>query len=88
MNLRTSTTTRMASLTLYAGVKSPGKGKESHWLPAPQDKFSLFIRACWPEKSILDNTWLPPKVERAGQPPHVRFWHLADIGWCTARVCF
>ena len=19
---------------------------------------------------------------------HVRYWHLADIGWCTAHVCF
>jgi hypothetical protein len=27
------------SLTLYAGVKSPGADKESNWLPAPNGKF-------------------------------------------------
>jgi hypothetical protein len=52
------------SLTLYAGVKSPGKGKENNWLPAPEGKFSLFIRAYWPEQAILDSTWVPPKVQR------------------------
>ena len=33
------------SLTLYAGAKSPGKDKESNWLPAPDGTFSLYIRA-------------------------------------------
>jgi hypothetical protein len=33
------------SLTLYAGSKSPGKDKESNWLPAPNGPFSLYIRA-------------------------------------------
>jgi hypothetical protein len=32
------------SLTLYAGAKSPGKDKESNWIPAPEGKFSLYIR--------------------------------------------
>ena len=32
------------SLTLYAGVASPGKDKESNWLPAPDGTFSLYIR--------------------------------------------
>lgn len=52
------------SLTLYASVKNPGKGRENNWLPAPRGKFSLFIRAYWPDKAILDGTWVPPKVER------------------------
>jgi hypothetical protein len=50
------------SLTLYASAKSPGKDKESNWLPAPMGQFSLFLRAYWPEKEILDGTWMPPKV--------------------------
>jgi len=50
------------SLTLYAGAKSPGKDKESNWLPAPKGKFSLFLRAYWPEPSVLDGTWTPPAV--------------------------
>jgi hypothetical protein len=50
------------SLTLYAGAKSPGKDKESNWLPAPNDTFSLFMRAYWPDQAILDGTWHPPAV--------------------------
>jgi hypothetical protein len=52
------------SLTLYAGAKSPGKDKESNWLPAPNGTFSLYIRAYWSEKAILDGTWMPPDVEK------------------------
>jgi len=52
------------SLTLYTGAKSPGKDKESNWLPAPEGTFSLYIRAYWPEKAVLDGTWMPPHVER------------------------
>ena len=51
------------SLTLYFGAKSPGKEKESNWLPAPEGRFSLYIRAYWADKPILDGTWMPPQVE-------------------------
>ena len=50
------------SLTLYAGAKSPGADKESNWLPAPNGTFSLYIRAYWADKSVLDGTWQPPAV--------------------------
>jgi hypothetical protein len=50
------------SLTLYASAKSPGKDKETNWLPAPKGKFSLFLRAYWADQSILDGTWTPPPV--------------------------
>ena len=52
------------SLTLYAGAKSPGKDKESNWLPAPDGLFSLYLRTYWPEKAILDASWMPPNVEK------------------------
>jgi hypothetical protein len=52
------------SLTLYASAKSPGADKESNWLPAPDGTFSLYIRAYWAEKAILDGTWMPPNVEK------------------------
>ena len=52
------------SLTLYFGNKSPGKDKETNWVPAPEGNFSLYIRAYWAEKSILDGTWMPPQVEK------------------------
>lgn len=54
------------SLTLYAGAKSPGKDKESNWLPAPDGHFSLYIRAYWGQKGILDGTWKPPVVKKIG----------------------
>ena len=50
------------SLTLYAGAKSPGQDKESNWLPAPEGTFSLYIRAYWADKAILDATWQPPAI--------------------------
>jgi hypothetical protein len=53
------------SLALYAGAKSPGKDKESNWLPAPDGTFSLYIRAYWADQAILDRTWMPPQVEKA-----------------------
>jgi hypothetical protein len=52
------------SLTLYAGKKNPGPGREANWLPAPEGTFSLYIRAYWGEPAILDGSWQPPKVER------------------------
>lgn len=52
------------SLTLYAGAKSPGQNKETNWLPAPKGPFSLYIRAYWADKAILDGAWTPPQVEK------------------------
>ena len=50
------------SLTLYFGAKSPGKDKETNWVPAPNGTFSLYIRAYWADQSIIDGTWTPPQV--------------------------
>lgn len=52
------------SLTLYAGAKSPGGEKESNWLPAPDGRFSLYIRAYWGQEAILDGSWTPPVVRK------------------------
>ena len=52
------------SLTLYLQNESPGKDKESNWLPAPQESFNLLMRLYWPKKEILDGVWNPPKIER------------------------
>jgi hypothetical protein len=52
------------SLTLYASSKSPGKDKESNWLPSPNGPFSLYIRAYWAHKSIIDGQWKPPIITR------------------------
>ena len=52
------------SLTVYIQNESPGKDKESNWLPSPKDSFNLFMRLYWPSKEILDDKWEPTKVER------------------------
>ncbi|WP_158938505.1 DUF1254 domain-containing protein [Burkholderia sp. S171] len=52
------------SLTLYFQNESPGAEKETNWVPAPKDVFSLYIRAYWPGPAILDGTWTPPPVLR------------------------
>jgi len=62
-NLQTNTD---GSLTLYAGAKSPGKDKETNWLPAPSTPFSLYIRCYWPKEEVIKATWTPPKVVKVG----------------------
>jgi hypothetical protein len=52
------------SLTLYVQHESPGKDKESNWLPAPRDEFNLVMRLYWPSREILNGTWRPPAVAR------------------------
>lgn len=55
------------SLTLYFQNESPGKDKESNWLPAPKDDFLLMLRMYWPKEttpSILNNSWQPPAVKK------------------------
>jgi hypothetical protein len=53
------------SLTLYFSAKSPGKNRETNWVPAPNGAFSLYLRCYWPQPAILDGTWMPPQVEKA-----------------------
>ena len=56
------------SLTLHIQNKSPGKARESNWLPAPDGPIYLVMRLYWPKDtppSILplgDGTWKPPGV--------------------------
>jgi hypothetical protein len=56
------------SLTLYIQNKSPGKEKESNWLPAPDGPIYLVMRLYWPKTeppSILppgEGTWKPPGI--------------------------
>jgi hypothetical protein len=55
------------SVDLYIQHESPGKDKESNWLPAPPDKFILMMRMYWPKEktpSIINGTWSPPPAKR------------------------
>jgi hypothetical protein len=51
-------------VTLYIQHDSPGKGKESNWLPAPEGPFMMAMRLYWPKQEALDGTWQPPKAEK------------------------
>jgi len=59
------------SLTLYVQKDSPGKAKESNWLPAPNGPIYLVMRLYWPRTeppSVLppgEGTWKPPAVVQA-----------------------
>jgi hypothetical protein len=52
------------SITIYFQAKSPGKDKESNWLPAPEGPFWPILRTYGPGKSILDKTWKLPTIKR------------------------
>lgn len=55
------------SVDFYLRSESPGKEKESNWLPAPEGNFALILRVYGPSKeapSILDGSWVPPAITR------------------------
>jgi hypothetical protein len=54
------------SLDIYIQRESPGKDKESNWLPAPASgPFTMNMRFYWPRSAILEGDWLPPAVKLA-----------------------
>jgi len=44
----------------------PGADRGPNWLPAPAGSFSLVLRLYRPNQSILEGTWVPPRVTRIG----------------------
>ncbi|UPJ58441.1 DUF1254 domain-containing protein [Bradyrhizobium sp. 192] len=55
------------STDLYIQNESPGKDKESNWLPAPPGDFILMMRLYWPREnspSILKGSWKVPPVKK------------------------
>jgi hypothetical protein len=51
-------------LTLYFQNESPGKDKESNWLPAPKGWFMVVMRLYWPKEEALNGKWTPPQLQR------------------------
>ncbi len=57
------------SLSIYVQRDSPGKAKESNWLPAPNGPLFMVMRLYWPKEappSILppgEGSWEPPAIK-------------------------
>lgn len=56
------------SLTIYLQHESPGKDKESNWLPAPDGPIYLALRMYWPEPADEASSVLPPGKGTWGPP--------------------
>ena len=55
------------SVDLYIQNESPGRDKESNWLPAPAGDFILMLRMYWPQEktpSIINGSWKIPPVKK------------------------
>lgn len=56
---------RDGSLDVYIQNASPGRDKESNWLPAPaKGAASITMRLYAPRRSALDGRWSPPAIKR------------------------
>lgn len=51
-------------LTLYIQNESPGKDKESNWLPAPSGPFWNAMRIYWPKEDALNGKWKNPPINK------------------------
>ena len=51
------------SLTFYVQQNSPGKDKESNWLPAPNGPFYCIYRVYMPGEAVLNGAWKKPPMQ-------------------------
>jgi len=49
-------------ITLYVQNESPGKDKETNWLPAPKGPFFAAMRLYWPKPAALGGKWKAPPL--------------------------
>ena len=54
------------SVTLYISHQSPGKDKESNWLPAPAGPFINVMRLYWPKDEAIEQKWTAPPMKKVG----------------------
>jgi hypothetical protein len=52
------------SLDLYIQSDSPGRDRETNWLPVAKAPFTLLMRLYSPKNEVLDGMWRPPEVKR------------------------
>jgi hypothetical protein len=53
------------AVALYVQAQSPGRDKESNWLPAPNGSFYTVLRMYQPTQEILSGKWQAPRIQRA-----------------------
>jgi len=51
-------------LTIYIQHLSPGKARETNWLPAPEGAFFTVLRLYWPEADALSGRWKAPPLRK------------------------
>jgi len=51
-------------LTLIFQNESPGKDKESNWLPAPKGPFFVAMRLYWPKEEAMEGKWTAPPMNK------------------------
>ncbi len=51
-------------LTIYLQYASPGPGKQTNWLPAPNGPFIAVMRLYWPKPAAYDGTWKAPPLTK------------------------
>jgi hypothetical protein len=54
-------------LTFHVQRDSPGKDRESNWLPAPDGPFMVALRMYGPEPAAHDGSWKLPAMERSSK---------------------
>jgi hypothetical protein len=52
------------SLTIYVQNESPGREKESNWLPAPKGQFYMFLRMYLPKWEVINGRYEIPPVKQ------------------------
>lgn len=52
------------SLDIYIQHDSPGKDKESNWLPAPFGELGVTMRLYSPKMEVIDGRWNPPAIKK------------------------
>jgi hypothetical protein len=52
------------TVTLYVQAQSPGRDKESNWLPAPNGPFYTVLRMYQPRAQILNGKWQAPRLQQ------------------------
>ncbi len=52
------------SVTILVSTECPAGFPVANWLPIPQGRFNIMLRVYGPEGSVLDNSYIPPPIER------------------------